>query len=210
MPTSVSVYVNNTSTDSPRGTSGITYTLLNLTNDYLIFSAGSVAVADGADIPTPAELNSAGMLITTSDVEVAHQFLLDASDNLIREIFLAGNQNKRYVYCFAFDGATASEPVLELWDDTDLDTIADNCLGEGVTNSSWFRGITTTDGLPGAGWTGKRLAGSSDNHFLWLNNEAGALSVAKDLYCNLRVTVPANFDEASAEAPVFAIKWTTN
>jgi len=207
---SLSFYVNTDTQDLPRGTSGVEFTLVNLVNDYIIFTAGSVAVADAADLPTPAELNSAGVLITTSDVEVAHQILADVSDNLLREIHNAGNQNKRYVYCFAFDAATASEPILEIWDDSTIDTITDYCLGEGVANDSFFRGITTTEALPGVGWTGKRLAGSSDNHFLWLNNEAGALSAAKDLYCNLRETVPANFDTSFSETPVLVVKYTTN
>jgi hypothetical protein len=204
------IYVNDTVDDLPRSTNPEKYVEMNLTNDKLIFSAGSDVVKDGEPIPTPQELNSAALLIITSDVEVPHFFLADFSENELKEIHNARNQNKRYVFCAAFDAATASEPILELWDDTDLDSIEDYCLGVGVANSSFFRGITTTDGLPGYPWTGKRLAGSSDDHFLWLNNSNGALSVAKDLYWNLRITIPASFGESAAETPVFAIKWTTN
>ena len=96
------------------------------------------------------------------------------------------------------------------WDDTDLDSIDSVVLGSGVASSSWFRGITTTDALPGAAWTGSRLAGSSDGNFLWLNDENGALSVAKVLYCNLKVIVPASFANPGAETPVFVVKYATN
>jgi len=204
------IYVNTGTEDLARGESGSEFVEMNLTNDKFIFSAGSDVVKDGEPIPSPQELNSAALLIIDEDVEVPHFFLADASDDELKEIHLAGNQNKRYVFCVAFDDATASEPILELWDDEDLDSIANYCLGQGVPNDSFFRGITTTDGLPGESWTGKRLAGSSDNHFLWLNNEGGALSVAKDLYFNLRITIPASFGNSSAETPIFCIKWTSN
>lgn len=204
------IYVNTSTNDLSRAVSPADFVQVNLTNDRFIFSAGSAAVADGQPIPTTQQLNSAAFLITTSDVECAHFFLSDASDVLLKEIHNAGNQNKRYVFNAAFDAATASEPILEIWDDIDLDTFINYCLGQGVASDSFFRGIQTTSGLPGAGWTGKRLAGSADNHFLWLNNESGALSGATDLYWNLRITVPANFSSAAAEAPVIAIKWTEN
>ena len=207
---SLKFYVNVTVDDLPYSTNPEKYVEVNLLNDRLIFSAGSNTVKDGEPIPTPDELNSAGILITTSDVEVGHFFLADASDNLLKEIHNAGNQNKRYVFCMAFDAATASEPILELWDNDDIDTIDNYCLGYGTANNSFYRGITTTDALPGAGWTGKRLAGSEDNHFLFLNNENGALTVAKDLYYNIRITVPANYAVAAAENPIFAVKYTTN
>jgi len=207
---SLKIYANIGSGDLARDESGSDFTEMNLANDKLIFSAGSDTVKDGEPIPTVQQLNSAAILITTIDVEVAHFFLADFSENELKEIHLAGNQNKQYVFCAAFDAPTASEPILEIWDDQDCDSIDGYFLGESVANSSFFRGITTTDGLPGEDWTGKRLAGSSDNHFLWLNNGSGALSVAKDLYWNLRITVPASFSSAAAETPCIVIKWTEN
>jgi hypothetical protein len=204
------IHVNCDTQDLPRGTSGVSWTEMNLTNDKLIFSAGSATVIDQAAIPTPQELNSAALLITTVDVECPHFFLADASANILDEIHNAGIGNKRYVFCAEFDAATASEPILEIWNDTDLDTITNYCLGSGVANDSFFRGITTTAALPGVGWVGSRLAGSGVGHFLWLNNENGALTVATDLYWQMRITVPANFSNAASEAPVIAIKYTTN
>ena len=206
------IYANTQAVnDLPRSTNPADFVEMSLTNDKFIFSAGSDVVKDGEPIPTTQQLNSAGMRIISSDVECPHFFLADALPTpLLKEIHNAGNQDKRYVFCVAFDAETASEPVLELWDDVDLDTIANYCLGAGVANDSFFRGITTTAGLPSYPWTGKRLAGSGDNHFLWLNNESGALSGATDLYFNLRITIPASFGNAAAEAPVMVIKWTEN
>ncbi len=204
------IYANVGASDIAREDSGSDFLELNLTNDKLILSAGSVYVADGQPIPTTEQLNSAAMPILNSDNEVPHFFIADASENKLREIFNAGNKNKRYVFCAAFDAATASEPILELWDDSTLQTIQDYCLGEGVANDSFFRGITTTSGLPGAGWTGKRLAGSSDNHFLFLNDGSGALSAAQDCYFNLRCTIPSNFLSAASETPCIVVRFTQN
>ena len=206
----LNVYVNKSTNDLTRAASASDFVEVNLLNDRLIFSAGSDVVKDGEPIPSSTQLNSAALLITDEDVEVPHFFLADASDNLLREIFNAGPVDKRYVFCAAFDAVTASEPILELWDDETLSTITSYSLGQGVANDSFFRGIVTTGGSPGASWTGSRLAGSSEGHFLWLNDEDGALEVAADLYFNLRITIPADFTNAAAETPVMVIKWTEN
>lgn len=207
----LSIYVNTSSNDVARASAPGDFTLMDLTNDKLIFSAGSASVADGQPIPNTNQLTSAGVLITISDVEVAHFFLADFNVNLLKEIHNAGKHNKRYVFCFAFSAATASEPVLEMWDDTDMDSYADYCLGQSVSTNSFFRGITTTSGAPGLDdWSGNRLAGSDTNHFLFLNDENSALTVATDLYCNLRVTVPSSFGNAASESPIVVCKYTTN
>jgi len=205
------VYVNTQGVnDLPFSTNPSDFTEMDLAADKLIFSAGSVTVADGQPIPTVQELNSAGLLIGAADVECPHFFLADVSAVNLKEIHNAGNQNKRYVFCASFDAATASEPILELWDDANLDTIADYCLGNEIAGASFFRAKTTTGALPGVGWTGNRMAGSAETHFLWLNDGAGALSAAKELYWNLRLTIPALFGNAAAEAPVWVIKYTSN
>lgn len=207
------IYVNISANDLPRSTNPADYVEVDLTLDKFIFSYGSVAVANGQPIPSTQELNSAGVLITTSNVEVPHFFLADASALILKEINNAGNKDKRYVFCVAFDAETNSEPILELWDNSDINTISNYSLGAGVANNSFFRGITTTEGTPGIDWTGYRLAGSAVNHFLWLNSVFGSgtrvpLIGAKDLYFNLRITVPANYANAALETPVFAIKYT--
>ncbi len=209
MATILTIAVNNSATDLAYGTSGVDWTVIDTGLDYLVFSAGSATVADGQPLPSSSDLNQAGTIIIGSDVDVAVYLLADNSANILKEIDLAGNQNKRYVFAFSFDGATGSEPVLEVWDDSDMDSIDNYSLGTGVASSSWIRGITTTDGLPGDSWTGSRLAGSASGNFLWLNNENGALSGADVLYCQLRIVVPASFPYSSAETPVWVCKYTT-
>ena len=214
MSTILTIYVNTDTTDDEYGESGVEWTQVDTDNDYLIFSTGSATVADGESLPSASDLNQAGTLVSESEVTVVSKcFLADVGSNLLREIHNAGNQNKRYVFCFSFDGSTSSEPVLELWDDDGLDSTDLYSLGEGTPADSWWKGVVTTDALPGADWaTGApiTLAGSTAGHFLYLNNESGALSVAKDLYCNLAIVIPINPTQSALEEPVFVIKCTKN
>lgn len=205
---SLTIATNCDTQDQPYSSSGIDWVDVDVSADYLVFSAGNDQVKDGEPLPSSANLNSAGTRIIGSDVDIAHYFLADFGANELKEISLAGNQNKRYVFGFSFDEATGSEPVLEVWDDSDMDSFDDYTLGAGVATSSWVRGITTTAGLPGAGWSGSRLAGSANGHFLWLNNETGALGAAGVLYCQLRIVVPASYPYDGAETPVWVVKFT--
>lgn len=209
MSTALSIYANTGTSDVEVGTSGADWTEIDVINDRLIFSAGSDNVKDGEPSPSDTQLNSAGIVITGAEITVDKYFLDDAGANELKEIANMGADNKRYVLGFSFDGATASEPVLELWDDSDMDSIDLVSLGSGTQSSSWFRGITTTDALPGAGWTGSRLAGSSDGYFLWLNNQNGVLSGADVLYCQLKIVIPASQTDAGANNPVIAVKFAT-
>ena len=54
------------------------YTTLDLTNDKLIWTAGSSEVYNHCGyLPSATQLNEAATLITTSDVEIANCFLYD-------------------------------------------------------------------------------------------------------------------------------------
>ncbi len=208
--TNVIVAVNHDTLDQPYGASGVNWVDVNLDNDTLIFTGGSDVIADGEPIPSASQLTQAGVLLDGTEKTISKYLLADLSANQLKEIFNMGNQNKRYVVAIAFDGPTASEPVLEAWDDNDMDTVQNVSLGGGVPSGSWIRGIVTTDALPGANWTGYRLAGASDGHFLWLNNQAGPLTAAKTLYCNLKLVIPATQNAGLAETPLLVVKYTTN
>jgi len=211
MSTALKIYANVGTQDSEVGVSGASWQELDTDNDRIIFSAGSDSVKDGEPSPSDTQLNSAGIYLYTGhpEITVDKYFLDDVSANELKEIVNMGADNKQYVLGFSFDGATASEPVLEIWDDSDMDTVALTALGAGTPSSSWYRGITTTDGLPGVAWTGSRLAGSSDGNYLWLNNENGALVGADVLYCQLKVVIPSIQNDAGAEQPIIAVKYAT-
>lgn len=180
-------------------------------DDTLIFSAGSAQVIDGATIPSQTDLNRAATLLSpTLATIVAHYFLADVSDVLLKEIHNAGNADKQYVFCCSFDGATASEPQLEAWDTTDINTYNLLCLGAGVPASSWYKAKCTTVVSPGATWTGTPLAGSGASNVILLNAGGGALTVAKDLYFNLHINIPAAVTTPGAYLPVLLVTYCTN
>ena len=213
------IHANTSNQDFPLGTSGIEFTEIDLVNDTLIISGGSTQVADGQPLPSQNDLLQAGIVITTPSTEIIYDkyLLADFTSNELKELFLMGDLDSQYVLAFDFDGATASEPVLEIWDDINLSTADSIILGgtgvsdSGIATSSFIRGITTTSSSSGApGWVGKRLAGSSDGHFLFLNDGLGPLTTATTLYCNLKVIHPASQTVGYSNTPVMAIKYTSN
>jgi len=206
----LTIYANTGSQDSALGSSGVEFTEINVDNDEIIFSGGSDVVKDGEPIPSDSDLNQAGVFLNGTEQIVDKYFLADVSDDELKEIHLMGNQDTRYVLAFDFDAATATEPVFEAWDDSDLDSTDATTLGSGTPSSSFYRGITTTDASSGSDWTGKRLAGSSDNHFLYLNNENGPLTTAKTLYANLKLIYPATLTSGVSDNIVFVVKYATN
>jgi len=203
------IYVNTDTVDAPLNQSGIDWSIVDPDVDYLIMlTNGSVSVADGQPIPSTTQLNQAGLVLTGVEQTCSKYFLADDSANLLKQIHNMGAGNKRYVLAFDFDAETASEPVLEAWDDTTMLTADDVVLGEGTPSSSWIAGIVTTDALPGVGWSGVRLAGDTAGHFLNLNNGNGALTGAETLYCQLKVVVSATEVDGGAEQPILVVKWT--
>ena len=206
----LTIAVNISSNDAAYTSSGAAWITVSPANDYFVFSNGSSSIADNQSLPSQSQLQQAGIVLNGTQQIVPYYFLADASLNRLWDIDNMGNQNKRYVMAFSFSAATASEPVLELWDDSNLNTIAGTTLGAGSPSNSWWRGVTTTAGLPGTNWTGSSLAGSGDGNYLLLNNGSGALSAATNLYCNLKIVVPASATTATSATPVFAIKYASN
>lgn len=204
------IWVNVSNTDSVLVTSGVNWILFSSGNDKIVFTAGSDEVADGEDAPTQQELISAGVRLTGSEIILDDYLFLDASANELFDIPLMGNLDKQYVLAFDFDDATASEPVLEVWDDINFLTATNTMLGGGSASQSFIRGITTTFNSPGTDWTGNRLAGSGANNFLYLNDQNGALTGASILYCNLKVVVPASQTTGFSANPVFVVKYLSN
>ena len=202
-------YVNVDSQDLALGESGVDWVEFSEGNDQIVFTAGNTEVIDGTDVPTQGELVSAGIILTGVQQILDTYLLQDTSANELKSIDGMGNLNKRYVLCFEFDAETASEPQFEVYDDSNLNTATGTMLGSGTPSSSFIRGITTTSSLPGADWCSgaTRMAGSSDGNYLYLNDQAGYLTEATDLYCNLCVVVPASQTVGFSASPVWVCKW---
>lgn len=207
--TNLVIAVNNDIVDSPYNTSGVIWTAISIGNDFIIFTNGSPSVANGQPIPSSFQLSSAGVLLNGNEQIIPGYLLADISANQLKTIYGMGNLNNRYVIAFNFDGVTTSEPILEAWDNISINTVTAISLGNGTPSASWLKGVVTTDALPGTNWSGSALAGSSDGHFLWLNNLNGALTDAKTLYCNLKMIVPATQTTSGAETPILTVKYTT-
>jgi len=205
------LHINHSSTDSPFGTTGVDWVEVNSVNDTFIFSDIGVGVADGEDTPTDVELNRAAVqLSATLDVEPEAYFLLDYSEDELKEIFMSGNQNKRYVFCVELDGATATEPQVEAWDNSSQNSYANPCLGSGVPAASWYRAVATKSALPGVDWVGIPLGGNGASNIVLLNEGNGALLVADNLYFNFKITIPAGYIIPAIHTPVFVVAFTTN
>ncbi len=208
----LTVHLNVDSQDQPLNTSGIDWVEFSEGNDQIIFTQGNTEVADGADIPTQSELISAGVELTGLQIIVDDYLLQDISENLLKSIDNMGNLDTQYVLAFDFDGATASEPVLEVWDDSNLSTIDNTMLGSGTASASFVRGITTTSGSAGVNWVASatKMAGSADGNSLFLNDQAGFLTGADTLYCNLAIVVPASQTTGFSANVVYVVKWLEN
>jgi hypothetical protein len=220
--TDVKIYVNLSATDSSYVAAPGNWVEFDPLNDKIIPSYGSAEVADGLAIPGETALNLAATTVSsTALVHVAKYFLADASDGLLHLIPNMGNVNKRYAIAFSFDGATTSEPVLEVWDDTSLNTYYSKVLGgDGVSvpsaADSWYYGVCTTTSLPvtiDALWLttgGIHLAGSGISNVVYLNSNNGALSAAGILYANFKIVVPINPNRGGSNTPVLNVKFAGN
>ncbi len=214
MATNLSVIVNKTANSNDYQTTPADFVVMDLVNDYLVWTAGSVAVADGADEPTPAEFNEASTIIDPSNpVTVAECLIFDNDDGAgtLRDIDNMG-ENERYVFGFSFDGDTASEPQLEAWDDTNHDSTDYHVLGAGTPANSMIKAVCTTAGLPGSAWGGSALAGAN---VLLLNNGSGAVSIPSgqstvEVYCNLKIVIPAGYATPGVEPFILSCRFTWN
>ena len=204
--TNLTVAVNVVDASVAKATTPADYINLDLVNDKLIWTAGSAAVYDNCGyIPNSSQLDAAATIITSVDVEVAYAFLADFSATNLRRVIGASSGNNRYVFCFSFDAATATEPTLEAWDTNTHTTTNFHVLGNGTPANSMIHAVCTTAGSPGASWTGTNLAGSSKVN---LNNGSGALGAAADLYANIYIKIPANYTTAESSTPVLTVRYT--
>lgn len=218
MATDLTVLVNYVDSAVSYETTPADYIAMDLDNDYLIWTEGDATVKDlMTHEPIASELNTAATRIDPDDPkEVAKCLLMDYSHDVggayYTHLVKGMNENKRYVFAFSFDGATASEPQLEAWDDSDHDSANNHVLGNGTPASSFIKGVCTTSSLPGASWAGSAIAGASN--VLQLNDGNGALSAlasgetSQELYCNLKIRIPAAYATPASETFILTIRYT--
>jgi len=209
MATTMDFLINYIDADVAFVTTPADYIEVDLTNDYLIWSK---TLADlMTHKPTQSELNAAAEIIDALvDVTVTECLLMDDSGDIggsyYTHLVKGMGENKRYVFAFSFDGATATEPQLEAWDNSDHDSSDNHVLGNGTPANSMVKAVCTTDSLPGASWVGTAIAGASN--VVLLNAGNGALSVAKDLYSNIKIVIPAAYADSAVETFVLTCRYT--
>ena len=219
--TGLKVRTNYIDADLAYGDTGAGYIELDLDHDYLIWTAGDAIVKDLMTTePTNAELNAAASIIDAgADVEVALCLLMDYSHDVgglyyTHEVKGMGD-NKRYVFNFAFDNDTASEPQLEAWDDDNHNSINNHVLGNGTPANSMVKAVCTTNALPGTGWAGNSIAGDDSARVLKLNANNGAINFTtgeteRNLYANLKIVIPADYATPTVETFVLTTRYTWN
>lgn len=212
MSTDMTFLINYVDADVTYAVTPADYIEMDLTNDYLIWTAGDSTVKDlMTHEPTADELNAAASVISDdADVTVEKCLLMDYSHNVggsyYTHLVKGMGENKKYSFCFSFDAATATEPQLEAWDNTDHDSSDNHVLGAGTPANSFVKAVCTTTSLPGASWVGTAIAGASN--VVLLNDGSGALSVATDLYANIKIVIEQAYATPSAETFTLSVRYT--
>lgn len=210
MATTLTFSVNYIDADVNYATTPADYIDVDLTNDYLIWTAGSSEVTDlMTNEPTQDQLNAAATIISdTVPVTIALCLLMDYSHNVGGSYYthkvIGMGENKRYVFAFRFDNVTATIPRLEAWDDSDHDSSGNHCLGNGTPASSFVKAVKTTDALPGTDWAGTPIAGASN----YVELDSAALTGAKELYANIKLVIPAGYSTPAQETFVLTTRYT--
>ena len=217
MSVDLTVLANAVDADVSYATTPADYIEMDLTNDYLIWTEGDTTVKDlMVAEPTPTELNAAATKIDPDTTKTVDKCLImDYSHNwggaYYTHLVKGMGENKRYIFGFSFNGATASEPQIEAWDDSNHNTTAKHVLGNGTPANSFVKAVCTTASLPGASWAGTALAGAN---ILQLNNGNGALAAlasgetSQELYCNLKIVIPAAYATPAVETFVLTVRYT--
>ena len=214
MATNLDIIVNHVDADVNYETTPANYIVMDLDNDYLIWTEGDATVKDKMTAkPTAEQLNAAATLIDPDTAKtVAKCLLMDDSGlgGYYTRLVVGMSLNKRFVFGFSFDDATASEPVLEAWDDSNHDSTDNHVLGAGTPANSMVKAVCTTASLPGVSWTGTAIAGANT---LQLNNGNGALPApasgeTTELYANVKIQIPAAYATPAIETFVLTVRYT--
>lgn len=209
--TSLNFRANLVDADVNYETTPADYITLDLTNDYLIWSEDLEDVLTHE--PTSDELNEHAVVIDEDEDKMVPECLvMDYSHNwggaYYTHLVKGMGENKRYVFCFSFDGETATEPQVEAWDDDTHTTTAKHVLGAGTPANSMVKAVCTTSTLPGASWTGTAIAGDGATRVVKLNDGNGALSGADNLYANIKIVIPTAYATPAVESFVLTVRFT--
>lgn len=214
--TTMNLLINYVDADINYETTPADYIEVDLTNDYLIWSE------DLEDLmthePTTDELNEHAVIIDEeADKTVPECLLMDKSHDVegayYTHLVKGMGENKKFVFAFSFDGATANEPQLEAWDDENHNSTDKYVLGAGTPANSMVKAICTTTSLPGASWAGTAIAGSEATRVIKLNDGVGALpnlesgETSQELYANIKIVIPTAYANPAIETFILTVRY---
>jgi len=230
MATLLSIKCNLVDADVPYNDVGIIegnqadYITLDLVHDYLIWSEDLEAHLNHDPIN---DLNEHAVVIDDDAEKLVPECLVfdysgdwDGS-NYYTQLVKGMGENKRFVFCFSFDGATANEPQLEAWDDSDHDSYAKHVLGAGRPANSMVKVVCTTGVAPATNWAlsggaGIAIAGSGATRIIKLNDGNGALDdlatgeTSQEVYANIAVVIPQAYATPAVESFILTVRYTWN
>jgi len=211
MATTLSIRTNLVDADVNYSTTPADYITLDLLHDYIIWSEDLDDLMTSE--PTADELNEHAVIIDEDEAKMVPECLImdyshDWGGSYYTHLVKGMGENKRYVFCFSFDGTTAMEPQLEAWDDDTHTTTAKHVLGNSTPANSMVKAVCTTVALPGADWTGTAIAGSNSARVVKLNAGNGALSGATHLYANIKIVIPADYATPAVESFTLTVRYT--
>ena len=214
MATTMKFLVNYVNANVTYATEPLDYLEMILTGlDCLIWTAGDTVVKDLMNHqPIDSELNAAASVITSSPVTVALCLLSSETpptppgDGYYTHKVIGMGLNKPYVFCFYFNGPTATIPRLEAWDTSAHSTHGKNVLGLTTPAHSFVRAAKTTGGinLGSDTWEGTPIAGDAN----YVELDSAVLSGAKALYANIKIIIEASYATPSAETFVICVRYT--
>jgi len=211
MATLMTFLVNQVDASVAYVTTPADYLLVDLTYDSLIWTSGDLVVKNHMiDNPTPSELNTAATVIDEVNPITVPLCLYNDYDGVsgfYTHTVVGMGIDGQFVFCFRFNGATATIPRLEAWDTSSHTTIVKNVLGLGIPANSFVKAIKTTSVAPGAGWVaagqGTAIAGAAN----YIELDSAVLTGAKDLYANIAIRILITAVPA-AEAFVLTCRYT--
>lgn len=198
---------NNGNASGGAGASSSNWVVIDRTNDKLMFLDSQQTDGDSnSGTIYPVVIPSSG------DIESDKTFINDDSESVLDQVKLAGTTNgdqnggnTQYVFAIYFDGATATVPYLEAWDDNNHSTTTDDFLGAGTPTNSTLKAIATTNAAPGSTtWSGTPLAGTGSR----ISLDSGALSGAKNLYFNIKQIIESTLSAQTDSSIVLTLRFT--
>lgn len=172
--------------------------------DRVVFTGGGL----NESVETPTAVygrREATLRPNTGTLVIPQTFVESETDNIMRNVPLAGKNANRYVFCVYVDGYMASDLYLEAWDNNSFNsTILPTLSGSFNYPYSMFNALSTTSGTHVSDWDGTtyestqksgRIAGYNPRVRLKGVDEIQDEAVYYNIYVQLTWDMPLTHDQ---------------